>query len=163
MLWDHLTLDPGWIRRYTELPGDDARELVFELAVGELFLARRYAAKLRYELELHRSDFECIAPRYAELLTAATHFRYLEEDHLLDVDPGFYAARYLRAWQLQAVLARHLTETHDEDWYRNPRAGVDVQALMQRGQEDPAHVLARESGGRLSFEAIVARLERVLG
>ena len=79
------------------------------------------------------------------------------------MDPGFYAARYLRAWQLQAVLARHLTETHDEDWYRNPRAGVDVQALMQRGQEDPAHVLARESGGRLSFEAIVARLERVLG
>ncbi len=163
MLWDHLTLDEGWVRRYTSLSEGDARDLSFELAVGELFLARRYAAKLCYELELHRSDLEGIAPRYTELLTDATCFQYLDEDHLLDVDPGFYAARYLRAWQLQAALAEHLTRRHDVDWYRNPRAGVELQALMRRGQEDPAHALAEEvTGARLSFDAVVERLLRTL-
>jgi hypothetical protein len=163
MLWDHLTLDAGWLRRYTDLSDTAARELVFDLAVGELFLARRYAAKLDYEVALHRSDFQSSAPRYREVLTAATRFQYLEDDYLLDVDPGFYAARYLRAWQMQAVTARHLTEKHDEDWYRNPRAGADVQALMRRGQETPAHRLVEETtGSRLSFDAVVTRLERVL-
>jgi len=81
----------------------------------------------------------------------------------LDVDPGFYAARYLRAWQLQAALAEHLTQHHDVDWYRNPRAGVDLQDLMRRGQEDPAHVLAEQvTGARLSFEAVTERLMRML-
>ena len=163
MLWDHLTLDAGWIRRYADLSATAARELVFDLAVGELFLSRRYAAKLNYELDLHRSDFQSSAARYRELLTSATRFEYLEEDYLLDVDPGFYAARYLRAWQLQAALAHHLSEAHDEDWYRNPLAGVDVQSLMSRGQETPAHRLVEEmTGSALSFDPVVARLERVL-
>jgi hypothetical protein len=162
MLWDHLTLDEGWVRRYTALSRADAAELGFELAVGELFLARRYAAKLRYELELYRSDLASVAPRYTEMLTEATGFQYLDEDYLLDVDPGFYAARYLRAWQLEAVMARRLVERHDSDWYRNPAAGEDVHALMARGQADPAHVLAeRVTGTPLGFAPVVERLERI--
>ena len=162
MLWDHLTLDRGWIERYAGLSRADAAELVFELAVGELFLARRYAAKLRYELELYRSDLASVALRYTEMLTAATGFQYLDEDYLLDVDPGFYAARYLRAWQLEAILARRFVERHDRDWYRNPSAGEDVGALMARGQADPAHVLAeRVTGTELGFAPVVERLERI--
>jgi hypothetical protein len=162
MLWDHLTLARGWIGRYTELDGGQAAELIFELAVGELFLARRYAAKLQYELELYRSDFASVASRYTEMLGAATGFRYLPEDYLLDVDPGFYAARYLRAWQLEASLAGYLTRKHDTDWYRNPAAGHDVQALMARGQADPAHVVAEEiTGAPLGFDAVVDRLEPI--
>lgn len=162
MLWDHLTLDRGWIERYTPLARADAAELVFELAVGELFLARRYAAKLRYELELYRSDLTSVAPRYTEMLTDATGFQYLDEDYLLDVDPGFYAARYLRAWQLEAMMARHLTERHDRDWFRNPAAGEDVRALMARGQAEPAHVLAeRVTGTPLGFAPVVERIQRI--
>lgn len=162
MLWDHLPLDRGWIGRYTALGRTDALDLVFELAVSELFLARRYAAKLRYELELYRSDFASVASRYTELLEAATGFRYLPEDHLLDVDPGFYAARYLRAWQLEASLSRHLTRQHDADWYRNPAAGRDVQALMAHGQSDPAHRLAEHvTGTPLGFDAVISRLEPI--
>ncbi len=162
MLWDHLTLDRGWIERYAGLARADAATLVFELAVGELFLARRYAAKLCYELELYRSDLVAVATRYRDMLTAATGFRYLSEDYLLDVDPGFYAARYLRAWQLEAILARRFTEQYDRDWYRNPAAGEQVRALMARGQADPAHVLARRvAGTALGFAPVVERLERI--
>lgn len=163
MLWDHLTLDRGWLQRYAGLSEGEARDLQFELTVGELFLARRYAAKLRYELELHRSDLRSVAPRYAEYLGEATRFRYPEDDYLLDVDPGFYAARYLRAWQLEAALAAKLVDECDEDWYRNPQAGATVNALMRRGQADPADRLAMDiTGVPLAFDAVTRRLERQL-
>lgn len=163
MLWDHLTIDQKWLVRYAGLSGEDARDLTFQLAVSELFLARRYAAKLLYELELHRSDLMGTGRRYAERLTEATRFRYLEDDCLLDVDPGFYAARYLRAWQLEAVLAQMLVEQYDEDWYRNPRAGAQVRGLMSRGQAAPAHRFAeQETGAPLSFDNVVARWGAVL-
>jgi hypothetical protein len=160
MLFDHLTIDPGWLRRFVDLSGAAARDLVFELLVQELFMLRRYAAKLWYELELHRSDLGGMGARYAEALTTATAFRYMEEDALLDVDPGFYAARYLRAWQLEAVLATSFVERFGPDWYRNPEAGEALLAVMAHGQAHPADRLATDvSGTALAFEPLVRRLE----
>jgi hypothetical protein len=171
MLWDHLTLDAAWLRRYTHLGQDGGtaerqrRDLVFEVSVAELYLLRRYAGKLRYELELHRGTYDDAAlwERYAQYLTAATRLRFSPDDALIDVDPGFYAARYLRAWQLEASLAGVLTDRFDDDWYRNPRAGVFIRDLMQRGQSTPAHQLAGEIvGGPLSFGPAVDRLAAIL-
>ncbi len=163
MLWDHLTLDPGWLNRYCTMNRGDARSLAFELGVSELFMVRRYAAKLVYELELHRSDLTGMGPRYAEFLTEATRCRYVEHDALLDVDPAFYSARYLRAWQFEAALSRSFTERYDEDWYRNPKAGTAVRDLMGRGQAEPADRLAAEATGLpLTFDHIVTRLEATL-
>jgi hypothetical protein len=163
MLWDHLTMDRGWLRRYPEVKQVD--ELVFELAVAELSLLRRYAAKLGYELELHRGSYDApdLEDRYADRLSAATRFRFPGADALIDVDPGFYSARYLRAWQLEAALAGILTERFDDDWYRNPRAGAVVHDLMRRGQAAPADRVALEVTGRpLSFVPVVERLVAVL-
>ena len=97
-------------------------------------------------------------------LTEATGFRYAPEDALLDLDDGFYAARYLRAWQLEALLASHLTERFDEDWFRNPRCGPALLELFARGQRDDAAELARAALGRaLDFAPLVARVETALG
>jgi hypothetical protein len=163
MLWDHLTLEPAWLTRYTDIGDRKAGELVIDLAISELHMLRRYAAKLSYELVLHRSDLVGVENEYAQRLTEATRFRYQPENYLNDVDPGFYAARYLRAWQLEAGLAATLRERYDDDWWRNPRAGSFVLHLMSRGQADPAHRLARDVlGTDLSFEACVRRLEAIL-
>jgi len=82
---------------------------------------------------------------------------------LVDVDPGFYAARYLRAWQLEASLREAFVERLDEDWFRNPRTGPELLDLFARGQADPAHVLAlQHTGGPLTFEAVRRRLEAQL-
>jgi hypothetical protein len=170
MLWDHLTLQPAWLERYTELgqrgrgAAGQTADLQFELAVSELHLLRRYAAKLGYELALHRSDYgEGMAPEYADRLTAATGFRYVETDYLIDVDPGFYAARYLRAWQLEAALAGTLVDHFDADWFRNPAAGETVRGLMCQGQADPADRVAAAIGaGPLSFVPALDRLAPLL-
>ena len=160
MLWDHLTLDPTWLGRYTGLRAAEVRDLRVELLVHELYSVRRYAAKLAYEIVLHGTGLPTGGPEYAGRLTEATLFRYGEDDYLQDVDPGFYAARYLRAWQLEAAVSAELTRRFDVDWFRNPRAGVFVQHLMSRGQADPADRLAQEvTGAPLSFGPLLSRLE----
>ncbi|MBI3983585.1 MAG: hypothetical protein HY337_11795, partial [Gemmatimonadetes bacterium] len=163
MLWEHMTIDARWLRRYPELSRDDSARLVFELAAHELYGVRRYAAKLSYELLLHGNAAPA-ADEYADRLTRATLFRYTPDDYLADVDPWFYAARYLRAWQLEAALAAALTERFDDDWHRNPRTGAYVLELMSRGQAAAADRLAEEAtGAPLSYAPLVTRLERLLG
>jgi hypothetical protein len=163
MLLDHLTADPGWLSRYTELTTPQVRDLRYELLVYELYGVRRYAAKLGYELLLHGGDLSRGAAAYAERLTKATLFQYDEADWLVDVDPAFYAARYLRAWQLEAAVATALVQRYDEDWYRNPRAGGFLQHIMSRGQADPADRLVEEiTGAPLSFSPLVERLQAAL-
>jgi hypothetical protein len=127
-------------------------------------MLRRYAAKLRYELELHgASSLEAGSAAYAPLLSDATGFRYPPEDALLDLDDGFYAARYLRAWQLEALLAALLRERFDEDWFRNPRCGQWLLDLFSRGQRDDAASLAGTVLGRtLDFGPLIARAEAAL-
>jgi len=161
MLCDHLTLDVGWLRRYAELSRDDAHTLARESLLEELFFVRRYAAKIAYECELYRADVEAdLGGRYAERLLSATGFHYPPGDALVDVDPGFYAARYLRAWQLEAALRESFVHRFDEDWFRNPRVGPELLDLFARGQADPADRLAlQHTGGPLTFDAVRRRLE----
>jgi hypothetical protein len=101
---------------------------------------------------------------YVDRLTSATTFRYDRADAFVDVDPRFYAARYLRAWQLQALLAETLVERFDEDWWRNPQAGPwVVGALLGEGQRELAGELAERATGRaLSFAPLVRAIEDLL-
>jgi hypothetical protein len=166
MLFDHLLQNPRWLLRYT---GITKKELpAFSRAAGfeELQFLRRYCAKLIYEVELHSgtTSWDALPSLYVETLSAATSFRYDPADAFVDVDPRFYAARYLRAWQLQAVIAEHLTEQYDEDWFRNPKAGPwIVGQLYAEGQRELAHELAERVAGKgLSFDPLARAAESLL-
>jgi hypothetical protein len=102
---------------------------------------------------------------YVETLGGATNFRYQTADAFVDVDPRFYSARYLRAWQLQALLDETLREKFDADWWRNPRAGpFIVGELFGHGQRELADEQAkRVSGKTLGFAPLVRSIERMLG
>jgi hypothetical protein len=96
-------------------------------------------------------------------LTDATTFRYDPADAFVDVDPRFYAARYLRAWQLQAVFAESLTQRFDADWWRNPRAGPwMVERLFGEGQRELGHEIGARVGGALTFAPLIRDVERLL-
>jgi hypothetical protein len=166
MLLDHLLLDRGWLRRYTELGTGALDDFLRASAFEELLFLRRYCGKLLYELELHGGGVpeSSVSDFYVETLRAATGFRYQAADAHVDVDLRFYSARYLRAWQLQAVLADALRERFDEDWWRNPAAGPWLaRELFAAGQRETAHELAaRVAAGGLSFVPLVRDLERRL-
>jgi len=164
MLFEHQTVAAAWLKRYAGLTGERRSAFLRTQAFDLLAIVRRYAAKLEYELDLHRApSLERGAGRYVELLSEATGFRYAPEDALLDLDDAFYSARYLRAWQLEAALRLQLIERFDEDWFRNPQSGPFVLELLSRGQRDDAAVVARSVlGAPLSFEALVGQCEASL-
>jgi hypothetical protein len=164
MLFEHMLQSRPWLNRYVELRGERLRAFRRDQAFALLAIVRRYCGKLLYELSLRRAPtLDSGAGAYAELLSEATGFRYPDEDALLDLDDAFYAARYLRAWQLEALLRSRLIERFDEDWFRNPRAGPALLELFRQGQRDDAALLAqRQLGARLSFAPLARACEAAL-
>ena len=167
MLFDHLMQDAGWLQRYTGLDKRTTPAFLRRAGFEELHFLRRYCAKLVYETQLYGGalGWDAMPDLYVELLTKATSFQYSPADAFVDVDPRYYAARYLRAWQLQALLTETLRERYDGDWWRNPRCGPwMIHSLFSEGQRELAHEQAeRVSGKALSFAPLVRSIERMLG
>jgi hypothetical protein len=155
-LFDHWLLLPRWLRHARGLA--DPRDVLLLGTFEELYLLRRYAAKLRYELALHaRGPDPALAERYAEELSRATGVPAPPERWLEDVDPRFYCVSYLQAWMLCGLLRRALRERFDEDWFRNPRAGPFLAGLFARGQRDtPSELAALLDAGPLGFAELLA-------
>ncbi len=166
MLFDHRLKDRGWLARYSGLGKQEIGSFLRYAGFEELHFVRRYCAKLIYETELHSGSvgFSALPDLYVELLTKATGFRYQRADAFVDVDARYYAARYLRAWQLQAVLDESLRNRFNEDWWRNPNAGPWlVEELFAHGQRELAHEQAQRVAGKgLSFAPVIAGVERML-
>ena len=166
MLFDHRMQDPGWLTRYTELDKNDLPRYLRSAGFEELHFLRRYCAKLIYEVQLYggTTRWESIPDLYVDTLSTATGFRYHRADAFVDVDPRFYSARYLRAWQLQALLGETLVERFNPDWWRNPGAGPWITAeLFRQGQRELAEEQARRVAGRsLSFAPLVRSIEKML-
>lgn len=166
MLFDHLMQDAGWLHRYTGLDKRTSPAFLRGAGFEELHFLRRYCAKLVYETELYggRMSWDALPDLFVETLTKATSFQYSPADAFVDVDPRYYAARYLRAWQLQALLTETLRERYDADWWRNPRCGPwMVESLFGEAQRELAHEQAeRVSGKSLSFAPLVRSIERML-
>jgi hypothetical protein len=166
MLFDHRLKDAGWLLRYTGLGKNNIERYLRSAGFEELHFLRRYCGKLIYEMELYGGgvSWSALPDLYVETLFASTNFRYQTSDAFVDVDPRFYSARYLRAWQLQALLDETLMEKFDADWWRNPRAGPwIVGELFGHGQRELADEQARRVSGKiLGFAPLVRSIERML-
>ena len=167
MLFDHRLKDSGWLARYSGLDKKSLPAFLRYMGFEELHFVRRYCAKLIYETELHGGavGWQALPDLYVETLTSATGFRYQRSDAFVDVDARYYAARYLRAWQLQAVLDESLREQFNADWWRNPSAGPwMVEELFAHGQTELAHEQAQRVAGKgLSFAPVITGIERMVG
>jgi len=166
MLFDHLVLDRRWLLRHTDLGKARTGEFLRSAAFEELHALRRYCAKLRYEVQLYGGtmSWDRLGSLYADMLTEATGFRYSPADAFVDVDPRFYSARYLRAWQLEALLADSLVDRFNEDWFRNPATGPwMVEHLFAEGQRELGSEQAQRVAGKgLAFAPLVRTLEGML-
>lgn len=161
-LFEHLLADPAWLRAHlgAEPPGYAAFAALYKL-----FLVRRYAAKLAYELELHATGarVERLPTRYAELLSGALGVTYPPTDYLEDVDEGFYCTSYLRAWAFEAQLADHLRTRFGHSWFADPRAGALLREMWGLGQSLRAEALLRQvTGTELDFAVLTAEAQTAL-
>ena len=162
MLLEHLTIDTEWLGRRLDFPRP--REWATEGAVKLLWMLRRYCAKLLYELELQSAaDVTALRPRYVELLGDALKVTPSDTDYLADVDDGFYASQYLRAWALEAQLRAYLRDRYGNAWFTRREAGSLVRELWNEGQKPNAdEILAETSGDRLQLEAVADRIREAL-
>src|SRR5215213_1956120 len=147
-LLEHLTQNRVWLTRIAGLPEQTAREVAYYAGLAELYLVRRYGAKLAYELDLYEDPLDERRNRglYATTLAAATQFVYAPQNYLNDMDPGYYSADYLRAWITEAMLRRHLEDTYGEDWFATTEAGVFLRSLWATGEKVENEDVARMIG-----------------
>jgi hypothetical protein len=158
-LLEGLTRNSAWLE--ARLGVEDPEPVTAHARAGELVMLRRYSAKLDYELELHgrASELREMPARYAELLSGATGVAWPQASWLSDVDAGFYAARYLRAWALETAWRRSLQERFGERWFESPEAGTWLLELWSRGQRLRAdELLAEALGEQLDFTALADEL-----
>ncbi len=156
-LLEHVVSDPVWLSE--RLGVADPARAVEHTRAFRLVMLRRYAAKLAYELELHggSADLEAMPGRYAELLSGAVRVPWPRASWIADVDDGFYAACYLRAWALETHWRAALRERFGERWFQRPQAGEWLRGLWRHGQRLNAdELLAEALGEELDF----ARLAR---
>ena len=124
-------------------------------------MLRRYSAKLDYELELHseHADVVEMPGRYQELLTGAIGVSWPRATWLADVDEGFYAACYLRAWALETYWWAALRDRFGEGWFDTAAAGEWLRGLWRNGQRLNADELLAESlGEELDFSRLAQAL-----
>ena len=161
-LLELLVDNPVWLAR--RLDFGRPHDFAGEAAAIRLYLVRRYAAKLVYELELHAgADPEQIRTRYAELLEDATKIEASPADFLADVDAGFYATSYLRSWAFEAQVQTFLRDEFGSAWFSRREAGSLLRELWAEGQRLSADELLKElTGSPLELEAIVERIKELV-
>jgi hypothetical protein len=142
------------------------RDFLRSRAFRRLFMLRRYCAKLEYESRLHAGAAHPEA-LYADLLSSALLYRRESSEELrslADVDELFYSADYLRAWFLEAQLARRLRRQFGAEWYGSPAAGQELQRLWAPGlKEAPAPFAVRAGLGGLDPAALHAEIRTLAG
>jgi hypothetical protein len=162
MLLEHLTFEPAWLDQRLDFA--EPHRFAAEGATQLLWIVRRYCAKLLYELEFHSAEeVTAMRSRYVELLADATKVEPASADYLGDIDAGFYASEYLRAWAFEAQLRGYLREKFGNAWFSKRDAGALLRELWAEGQKPTADELLQDvAGERLELAAVADRVREAL-
>ena len=147
-----IAREPGWHATHFGLSAEQAEENAEAATFLDVFMFRRYLAKLLFELDFWSRFAEDggTPDGYAERLTSATGLVYRADRYLADMDSGFYSADYLRAWIRSAQLRAYLRSDVGEDWWRRPETGAFLRELFREGQRPSNEDVA----GRIGFDPL---------
>ncbi len=165
-LLEMLLVEPAWLAEHTSLTEDLVLGFGDFTAFWRLYMARRYVAKLLYELRLHAGGETALnRAYYAGLLSLITGVGYPEAQYVADLDDHLYAAAYLRSWLFEASLSGALRQRHGEAWWRDPAAGETLRRAWSRGQEWNAEdVIAHLGYDRLDWRPVLRQIRtRLIG
>ncbi|HUM13580.1 MAG TPA: chromosome segregation protein SMC [Myxococcaceae bacterium] len=156
-LLESLTTEPAWLEQ-AGLSPDAGRAWVQGVAVQELFLVRRAAGKVLFNLAAARPGADAHAA-YRTTMDRAYGLPGTAQDEArmaLDQEATLGAADYLRGWLLAAQLRAALVRKLGATWWQNPGAGAFLKPLLAPGNGLDADGLARALGDpQLSPDAFV--------
>jgi len=150
-LFEDLVGNPEWVAANTPMKPDAVRHFAEMRALEKLYMVRRYAAKVLFELAWHRGGNGGVDPEalYGRLLSRAYQFPLDDADRkrwLVDHDDFFYSADYLRAWLLEAKLEQWLVARHGKQWFADKGTGTDLEGLWEDGTRWTADEIASRLG-----------------
>jgi hypothetical protein len=151
-LFEHFTQNPRWLVDVLRVPLREAEKYRRFALFSKLWMLRRYAAKLRYELLLHDAGPTGMESAYTQILSDALHMPIPPERYLDDVDDAFYVAGYLRAWVFERQLLMFVEEQFGEGWYESRDASGFLKSLWAIGLRDSVDELARTRIGAAGLD-----------
>jgi hypothetical protein len=140
---ENLIFEKEWLLSIMRMDENSADEFVYFSGIINLFFLRRYAGKLKYELNLHdKTGFEKKDILYSEILTKNLIMKYYPENYLKDVDEGFYCTSYIRAWMFEAQLKDYIFNKFGTRWFKSSKAGDFLKEIWSYGQKySPEEIL----------------------
>ena len=164
-LFEDLTRSAAWLERVWTLDEDALADQLRLAALVDLYRVRRLAAALEFQMEMSETGQPAeMAERWAELIEAATGFRFSRRLFLERLGHNFAMARALRGRMLAAQLHRELRERFGDDWFLNPRAGPYLRAWFAYGlRQDSSQRAAQLGRDRLNADALIAVSQERLG
>jgi len=144
-LFENLISNKDWLMGTMAMSDTDATNVVQFMSFQTLYMIRRYAAKLVYEIELHKGA-ENPENLYTTILENALKFKHPENNYLSDVDSGFYAANYIRAWMFEVQLRTVLDDRFGELWWKERECGKFLKEMWSSGQKYMADQHAKGLG-----------------
>jgi hypothetical protein len=163
-LLEGLTTDPAWLAQVGVAP-DAARGWIQAVAVQHLFVVRRAAGKVLYNIERSRPGADEAAV-YRAVMRQTYGVPVTADDEArapLEVEETLASADYLRAWLLAEQLRAQLVSRYGATWWQGLAAGNWLRQMLTPGNVVTADAFASRMGEPgIRPEPFVTRISAML-
>ncbi|WP_257460596.1 chromosome segregation protein SMC [Archangium lipolyticum] len=166
-LLEDLMEDPVWLEEHAGLTGKDRTEYLAATSAHKLFLIRRAAGRLLYQLALHRQEGADARELYKALIERVDEMPATDDDvarYLVEQEDFYQSADNFRAWFLAGQLQGQLKARFGPSWWHSPEAGTFLSGLWAHGNALSAREVAQQMGENgIAPDVLLLRLGTTLG
>ncbi|AKQ64448.1 Chromosome partition protein smc [Myxococcus hansupus] len=165
-LFEDLLEDPVWLEEHAGVSGEQRSQYLATSSAHKLYLIRRAAGRLLYQLELHRRVEADPKALYREIMSRSDDIPLKDVDverYLVDQEDFFQSADSFRAWFLAGQLQAQLKARFGPAWWRAPQAGDFLKGLWAKGNALSAREVAQAIGEKgIEPDVLLLRLGTTL-
>ncbi|HET9450240.1 MAG TPA: chromosome segregation protein SMC, partial [Aggregicoccus sp.] len=167
-LFEDLVEDPVWLEEQVGLTGARRNGFLAASSAHRLFLIRRAAGRLLYQLELRRRGAGADARALYSAIQQRTDALPMGPDdearYLVELEDFFQSADSFRGWFLAGQLQAQLKGRFGPAWWKHAEAGEWLRALWARGNALSGRELAQAAGEPgIAPDVLLLRLGTTLG
>ena len=167
LVFENLTQDADWVRDQTTLQGERQSKYLAVSAAYHLYLVRRTAGRLLFEVQLHKAAESGSTQNPADLYSAVMGRTYalpMGPDDIaryhVEREDFYSSADTFRAWFLSAQLEAQLKGRFGATWWKKPEAGAFIRQLSAPANAVTADELCAQWGDTMGIkpEVLLMRL-----
>lgn len=161
-VFEDLMEDPVWLEQFAGMSAEKARDYLWTQSAHKLFVVRRAAARILYELALHGPGAPDAKATYAALMTRAYGVP-VEGDDVeragTEREDFLESADDFRAWFLAGQIQGQLKGRFGPSWWNNAESGAFLKTLWAKGNAAYARDVAKQMGEeRIKPDVLLLRI-----